>query len=139
LFFLLANIQSRVLGLESREICKRSPRCALKLPSIIAVSFPVAASPHTISTTLRNKVTISLLVSSQGHLCDKAEKLQEEVMEESKVVLGEGHPFMLTSMNNLAFTFRALGRRQSAVGLMSTCIDKLPDALGVEHPDTRAF
>jgi hypothetical protein len=61
------------------------------------------------------------------------------VMEKSKVVLGEGHPDTLTSIADLAFTFRDSGRRRSALDLMSSCVDKSLDALGVDHPDTRAF
>jgi hypothetical protein len=46
-----------------------------------------------------------------------------EVIEKWKEVLGKGHPSTLTSMYNLAFTIRALGRRQSALNLMSLCAD----------------
>ena len=60
-------------------------------------------------------------------------------MEKRKEVLREGHLDTLTSMNNLAFTLRDLGRRQSAVDLMSSCVNKSPDVLGVDHPDTTAF
>jgi hypothetical protein len=76
---------------------------------------------------------------SQRGRWDEAEKVQVEVMEKSKEVLGEGHPSTMTSTANLAFTFRALGRRRSALDLISMCVDKLPDALGVNHPDARAF
>ena len=57
-------------------------------------------------------------------------------MEKSKEVLGEGHPDTLGSMNNLAFTIRALGRRQSALNLMSLCADMSQATLGKNHPDT---
>jgi hypothetical protein len=70
---------------------------------------------------------------------DEAEKLQVEVMEKEKEALGEGHPSTLTSIVNLAFMLRVLGRRQSASKLISSCVVKSSDVLGVDHPDARAY
>ena len=42
--------------------------------------------------------------------CKEAEELQVQVMETTKRVLGERHPDTLTSMNNIAFTWKKQGR-----------------------------
>ena len=68
-----------------------------------------------------------------------AERMNGRSFKSRKRVLREGHPSTLTSMNNLAFTLSDLGRRQSALDLMRTCVDKSLDALGLDHPGTRAF
>jgi len=59
-----------------------------------------------------------------------------EVLETSKRMLGEGHPDTLTSMANLAVTWRDLGRQQSAVDLIDQCIALSSDKLGPRHPNT---
>jgi len=43
----------------------------------------------------------------------EAEKMDMQVMETRKRVLGEEHPDTLTSMNNLAFTIQKQGRKGS--------------------------
>jgi hypothetical protein len=43
-------------------------------------------------------------------------------METMVRVLGEEHPSMLTSMNNLAFTWKERGRNVEAVKLMHECV-----------------
>jgi len=61
-----------------------------------------------------------------------------EVLEKMKEVLGEGHPDTLTSMGNLAFTLRAMGRCQPALTLLSSCVEMSQAKLGIDHPDTIA-
>jgi predicted HAD superfamily Cof-like phosphohydrolase len=55
---------------------------------------------------------------SQG-LWKKAEQLEVQVMKTFKQVLGEKHPSTPTSMNNLAFTWKAQVRDKEAVELTS--------------------
>ena len=45
---------------------------------------------------------------------EEAEKLEVEAMETLKTKLGAGHPDTLTSMNNLAFTWKSMGRLKDA-------------------------
>jgi hypothetical protein len=40
-------------------------------------------------------------------------------------------------MNNLAFTWRDLGRHKDAVDLMQTCVELKVLRLGENHPDTK--
>jgi hypothetical protein len=59
-------------------------------------------------------------------------------METRKRVLGEEHPDTLTSMNNLALTFKDQGRNDDALKLMTECLSLSKRILGDSHPDTVA-
>jgi hypothetical protein len=59
-----------------------------------------------------------------------------QVMETRKRMLGQEHPDTLTSMANLAFTWKSLGRDHDALELMRECLLLLKQKLGVDHPDT---
>jgi hypothetical protein len=50
-----------------------------------------------------------------------------------KRVLRQEHPDTLTTMNNLAWTWKSQGRDIEAVGLMSECHRLLKQKLGVDH------
>ncbi|KAI9764071.1 MAG: hypothetical protein M1840_008875 [Geoglossum simile] len=66
----------------------------------------------------------------------EAEKLFLQVMEMFKRVLGEEHPSTLTSMANLASTYRNQGRWKEAEELEVQVIETRKRVLGEEHPDT---
>ena len=66
----------------------------------------------------------------------EAEELEVQVMETSLRVLGQEHPDTLTSMNNLAFTWRTQGRDNEAWKLMEECFLLRKLKLGADHPDT---
>jgi hypothetical protein len=51
-------------------------------------------------------------------------------------VLGSEHPSTLTSMNNLAFTWKEQGRSEAAIELMDKCVQLAAQKLGVNYPDT---
>ena len=57
-------------------------------------------------------------------------------METFKRVLGEEHPDTLTSMANLAFTWKEMGRNGDALSLLQTCSNLRQQVLGVGHPYT---
>ncbi|KAK3985963.1 kinesin light chain [Cladorrhinum sp. PSN332] len=67
---------------------------------------------------------------------EEAEKLDVQVMETRKTKLGADHPSTLTSMNNLAFTWKSQGRHSDALALMEECAQARQRLLGAEHPDT---
>ncbi|KAL4972509.1 hypothetical protein BDW66DRAFT_162838 [Aspergillus desertorum] len=50
-------------------------------------------------------------------------------------VLGPEHPDTLTSMHNLALTFRQLGKISDALSLIKKCADLRNKVLGSDHPD----
>jgi hypothetical protein len=57
-------------------------------------------------------------------------------METSKTKLGVDHPDTLTSMNNLAFTWKGNGKETEAVSLMEECVKFRKRVLGVGHPNS---
>ncbi|KAF1965815.1 HET-domain-containing protein [Bimuria novae-zelandiae CBS 107.79] len=67
---------------------------------------------------------------------EEAEELFVQVMETRKRVLGEEHPDTLTSMANLASTYRNQGRWKEAEGLFVQVMETRKRVLGEEHPDT---
>ena len=62
--------------------------------------------------------------------------LEVLVMETRKRVLGEEHPDTLTSMYNLASTYRSQGRWKEAEMLEVLVMETRKRVLGEEHPDT---
>ena len=57
-------------------------------------------------------------------------------METRKRVLGKEHPDTLTGINNLAYTWKSLGRDVEALQLMEQCFELRTQKLGADHPDT---
>lgn len=57
-------------------------------------------------------------------------------METRKTKLGADHPDTLTSMNNLAFTWKDIGRHGDALRLIQTCSTLQQRVLGPDHPHT---
>ena len=66
----------------------------------------------------------------------EAEKLEVQVMETFKTVLGPEHPNTLTSMANLACTYGSQGRWTEAEKLDVQVMETSKTVLGPEHPDT---
>jgi hypothetical protein len=58
------------------------------------------------------------------------------VIETKKRVLEIEHPDTLTSMANLAFTWKSQGRDHDALGLMRECFLLRKQKLGVDHSST---
>ncbi|GLA49047.1 hypothetical protein AnigIFM63604_004651 [Aspergillus niger] len=71
---------------------------------------------------------------SQGQW-EKAEQLLMQVMETSKIKLGEDHPGTLTIMANLAFTWKSSGQYAAALELLKVSLAKQKQVLGLDHPD----
>ncbi|KIM93232.1 hypothetical protein OIDMADRAFT_75421, partial [Oidiodendron maius Zn] len=59
-----------------------------------------------------------------------------EVMETRKRVVGTEHPDTLTSMANLASTYKSQGRSKEAEELIVQVMETMKRVLGAEHPDT---
>ncbi|PPQ87573.1 hypothetical protein CVT26_015305 [Gymnopilus dilepis] len=73
--------------------------------------------------------------SDQGRL-DEAEKLEVQVLDSRKRLLGDKHPDTLLSMGNLAATHRDLDRWQEAEDLATRCFFLRVKVLGKQHPKT---
>ena len=67
---------------------------------------------------------------------EEAERLFVQVMETCKTKLGADHPDTLSSMANLAFTWKSQGRHADALALMVACAQAQQRILGPEHPYT---
>ena len=67
---------------------------------------------------------------------DEAEKINVQVMEIRKEKLGADHPSTLTSMANLAETYRNQGRLDEAEKLGVQVMEILQEKLGADHPFT---
>ena len=79
---------------------------------------------------------LALTYRQQGRM-NEAAKLQEEVLQKSKEILGDDHPSTLTSMNNLAsMMYRQQGRLDEAANLEEEVLQKRKEILGDDHPGT---
>ncbi|KAF2183895.1 kinesin light chain, partial [Zopfia rhizophila CBS 207.26] len=67
---------------------------------------------------------------------NESEQVFVQVMETRKRVLGEEHPDTLSSMGNLASTYRNQGRWKEAEELFVQVMETSSRVLGEEHPDT---
>lgn len=85
-------------------------------------------------TTLDSMDSVSLEYRLAGRL-KEAEKLQVQVVEDSKSTKGEEHIHTLNSMNKLALIYIDQGRRTEAEVLLKRVIDTQKQVLGEEHPD----
>jgi hypothetical protein len=59
-----------------------------------------------------------------------------QVIETFKKVLGLEHPFMLTTMNNLALVLDSQGKYEKAKSIHRQTLATREKVLGLEHPDT---
>ncbi|KAL5043562.1 hypothetical protein BDW71DRAFT_187684 [Aspergillus fruticulosus] len=60
--------------------------------------------------------------------------MHRQALEGSEKVLGPEHPDTLTSMHNLAFTLKQLGKVSDALSLLRKCTDLRNNILGSLHP-----
>jgi tetratricopeptide (TPR) repeat protein len=77
----------------------------------------------------------SRILGDQGDLAG-ARKLQEQVLEIRRRILGEEHPDTITSMGNLAATLQAQGDLAGAQKLQEQVLEIMRRILGEEHPNT---
>src|SRR5260221_422024 len=75
------------------------------------------------------------MYSEQGRWRD-AEVYGVVAMERSKELLGENHPYTLSSMANLAITYGNQGRWKDAEVLEVEVMERRKELLGEDHPDT---
>ena len=78
---------------------------------------------------------LALTYQAQGRNADAA-RIQEEVLEKQRRILGEEHPHTLTAMHALALTYQAQGRNADAARIQEEVLEKRRRILGEEHPHT---
>ncbi|KAJ5610368.1 hypothetical protein N7510_007087 [Penicillium lagena] len=64
---------------------------------------------------------------------EEAERLEVQVMETRKTKLSVDHLDTLTSMANLAFTWKSSGHNTQAFDLLRDCLSKQKQILGLNH------
>ena len=87
-------------------------------------------------TSQKKGIAEFALAFSEAGRWTEAEKLNMQVMETMKRVLGEEHPDTLTSIANLASTYWNQGRWTEAEKLKVQVMETRKRVLGEEHPDT---
>ena len=128
---------------EARDILTKSIAWRFKTSDYV---FRRDLLPHI--TALQRQATLSsgstksqefagfALVLFEAGRWKEAEELDVRVMETWKRVLGEGHPDTLSSIANLASTYRNQGRWKEAEELEVRVMEAMKRVLGEEHPDT---
>ncbi|KAJ7719826.1 hypothetical protein B0H16DRAFT_1432633 [Mycena metata] len=98
--------------------------------------------PH-IELAVKMDVELALVFRAQyatifweGGRYKQATRLQEEVLEKQRQLLGENHPNTLQTMGNLAISYSKLGEHQKAKELKVIVLEKRKHVLGEDHPDT---
>jgi hypothetical protein len=110
--------------------------CGVYLPHVYAV----LSYDRSVSTD-EAVAKASLLHCTAGFMLNqgkwnKAEELQLQAVETLKRVLGQEHPDTLTSIANLASTYRNQGRWKEAEELEVQVMETRKRVLGQEHPHT---
>jgi tetratricopeptide (TPR) repeat protein len=78
------------------------------------------------------------LYDSQGRYTE-AEPLYLEALDLYKQLLGDNHPDVAQSLNNLAYLYDSQGRYTEAEPLFLEAINIATQALGENHPNTIIF
>lgn len=67
---------------------------------------------------------------------EEAKAMHRQALQGYKKVLSPEHPYTLTSMHNLAFTLKELGKFSNTLSLLRKCTDLRNHALGSHNPHT---
>ena len=115
---------------ENREICNEY------LPHAYSIlSYRLPPSPNTTIARVYLLQRISCLRLGEGQWGIAAELLVE-AYHLGKKEFGEEHPSTLTSIGNLALTYKSQGRLKEAEELGVQLVEIRKRVLGEEHPDT---
>ncbi|WP_288048071.1 tetratricopeptide repeat protein [Nocardia sp.] len=104
------------------------------LPHIDALSSHVRSLPPTI--------TVAAVLSATGHfllgqgLHTSALVYLHQALTDQEQMLGIDYPDTLTTRNNLAYTYRGVGRVLEAIELFEQTLTDRERILGDQHPDT---
>ncbi|KAL2820415.1 hypothetical protein BJX63DRAFT_418491 [Aspergillus granulosus] len=82
------------------------------------------------------KLEAHVMETSKTGRWNEAKELDVQVMETSKTVLGDKHPITLSSMANLAATYRYQGQWNEAEELEAQVMETRKTVLGDKHPNT---
>ncbi|KAJ7713487.1 hypothetical protein B0H16DRAFT_1702440 [Mycena metata] len=120
-----------ILGMAISE----RPRWDMKLTSLLLYPHVELAVQMNTKVAWVFKLKYASLFREGGRY-KQAAKLEEEVLEEQKQVLGDHHPDTLLTMGNLAVSYSNLGEYQKAKELAVIVLEKRKQMLRENHPDT---
>ncbi|KAM6493175.1 hypothetical protein JOM56_011309 [Amanita muscaria] len=109
--------------------------CALLAPHVQAISENMTNFKVQNQYFDDEHIQLAFLFTRIG-IWDEAEKLETRVLEARKAKLGNDHPDTISSMNNLANTYRDQGRWDEAEKLETHVLEARKAKLGNDHPDT---
>ncbi|KAL2810943.1 hypothetical protein BJX63DRAFT_433767 [Aspergillus granulosus] len=110
--------------------------CDASKPLDVQIGHLALAAPLQPSSTTRSDPAKVKLDDDLSGQLKKAEEPGMQVIEVRKQVLGPEHPGTLTSMANLASTYRNQGRWKEAKELEVQVMEIRRQGLGPVHPDT---
>ncbi|MBD2201373.1 tetratricopeptide repeat protein [Calothrix sp. FACHB-168] len=145
--------QDKLTGLEQAEEFKRSfcrvmvavAKDIPQVPTIQQIKNVAPAIPHLVAVADNLIQYVSdedlfwvftgnaFFYDGQG-LYDKAEPWYKQCLEATRERLGEEHPDVATSLNNLAALYRYQGKYSQAEPLFIQALDLMRHLLGEEHP-----
>ena len=112
---------------KSRDVCR------MYVDQVMGPLIDSDRSETAVETNMMDRV--GWFLRDDGKLGD-SERLLERSLRKRRRILGAEHPDTLSSMNNLASTYRAQGRMEEALALEEEELEKSRRILGAEHPDT---
>lgn len=128
-------------GLDARVVAALTERLASAgdIRSHGALMFDVAQAQG-LHTTLHPRGVALGLRLGRFHTArgayGAARLVEERCLAAAERLLGDEHPDTLTSMNNLAYTLRKLGQRESAAQTMRVAVEGRIKVLGMGHKHT---
>jgi len=122
-------------GIGDRRSPQNWSRCG-QFISHIEFMEGFAAQYELCSATLLDASMWAAIYFDECGLYRKAASMHKQTWDQRKAVLGEEHPDTLTSMANLAATYRKQGRWKEAEELEVGVMKTTKRELGKEHPDT---
>ena len=78
------------------------------------------------------------MLEEQGDL-EAAKPLYEQSLEINKKILGEDHPSVATSLNNLGLLVESMGDKEAANVMGKKALQICLKALGADHPKTKQY
>ena len=118
---------------------RRSPRNWSRCGQFVShiESLEAFAEQHRLTNTgLLDASTWAAIYLDAYGLYRKAANWNERIWDQKKIILGEEHPSTLSSMANLASTYRNQGRWKEAEELEVRVMETRKRVLGEEYPDT---
>src|SRR5579859_2232845 len=139
----ISDADLKTFGLTIINLCNRSfPRewgnenralCRVYLGQIMTPLFSLEGVLIKNSVSIRYRV--GWFLRDDGKISD-SERFSLKAVEINTDVQGEDHPDTLTTINNLAETYWALGRTEEAARLQEQVLEKRRQILGEDHPYT---